>query len=69
MLTLTPGRGFRRMILQPMAGRRGLHLLRTTTAKANSITLRAKMELLMLHYKDKKVFPFEKYVTKLKEQF
>jgi hypothetical protein len=27
------------------------------------------MELLKLHYKDEKVFPFEKYVTKLKEQF
>jgi hypothetical protein len=44
------------MILQPMAGRRGLHLLRITTAKANSITLQAKMELLMLHYKDKRFF-------------
>ena len=29
---------------------------------------RAKMELMRLHYKDEKVFPFEKYVTKLKEQ-
>ena len=30
---------------------------------------RAKMELLKIHYKDKKVFPFKKYFTKLKEQF
>ena len=30
---------------------------------------RAKMELLKLHYKEEKTFPFEKYVTKLKEQF
>ena len=27
------------------------------------------MELLSLHYKDKKVFPFKTYVTRLKEQF
>jgi hypothetical protein len=30
---------------------------------------RSKMELMKLHYKDEKVFQFEKYVTKLKEQF
>ena len=30
---------------------------------------RVKMELTRLHYKDEKVFPFEKYVTKLKDQF
>ena len=35
----------------------------------NKRVQRAKMELLRLHYKDEKVFPFEKYVTKLKEQF
>ena len=28
-----------------------------------------KMEILRLHYKDEKVFPYEKYVTKLKENF
>jgi hypothetical protein len=33
----------------------------------NKRVQRAKMELLRLHYKDEKVFPFEKYVTKLKE--
>ena len=27
------------------------------------------MEIMRLHYKDEKVFPFEKYVTKLKENF
>ena len=27
------------------------------------------MELMRLHYKDEKVFPFEKYVTELKEQY
>ncbi|KAI2495964.1 hypothetical protein MHU86_18531 [Fragilaria crotonensis] len=30
---------------------------------------RAKEELARLHYKDEKIFPFEKYVTKLKETF
>ena len=30
---------------------------------------RAKMEILRLHYKDEKVIPYEKYVTKLKENF
>ena len=30
---------------------------------------RAKDEIARLHYKDKKVFPFERYVTKLKESF
>ena len=30
---------------------------------------RAKEEIARLHYKDEKVFPFEKYVTKLKENF
>jgi hypothetical protein len=35
----------------------------------NKRVQRAKMELLRLHYKDKKVCPFKKYVTKLKEQF
>ena len=34
--------------------------------KLNKRVQRAKMELLKLHYKDKKVFPFEKYVTRLK---
>ena len=28
---------------------------------------RAKEEITRLHYKDEKVFPFEKYITKLKE--
>ena len=37
--------------------------------KLNKRVQRAKMELLKLHYKDEKVFPFEKYVTRLKEQF
>ena len=27
------------------------------------------MEIMRLHYKEEKVFPFEKYVTKLKENF
>ncbi len=35
----------------------------------NKQVQRAKMELLKLHYKEEKVFPFEKYVTKFKEQF
>ena len=30
---------------------------------------RAKMEILRLHYKDEKVFPYKKYVTKLKKNF
>ena len=30
---------------------------------------RAKEEITRLHYKDEKVFPFEKYITKLKENF
>ena len=30
---------------------------------------RAKEEISRLHYKDEKVFPFERYVTKLKENF
>ena len=34
----------------------------------NKCVHRAKTELVRLNYKDKKIFPFEKYVTKLKEQ-
>ena len=30
---------------------------------------RAKEEISRLHYKDEKVYPFERYVTKLKENF
>ncbi len=37
--------------------------------KLNKRVQRAKMELFSLHYKDEKVFPFEKYFIKLKEQF
>ena len=33
------------------------------------VSMRAKHELTKLHYKEKRVFPYEKYVTKLKEQF
>ena len=35
----------------------------------NKRVQRAKEELARLHYKDEKVFPFEKHVTKLKESF
>jgi hypothetical protein len=35
----------------------------------NKRVQQAKMELLRLHYKDKKVLPFEQYVTKLVDQF
>ena len=35
----------------------------------NKCVERVKEELARLHYKDEKVFPFEKYVTKLKENF
>jgi hypothetical protein len=37
--------------------------------KLNKRVQEPKMELLRFHYKDKKVFPFKKYVTRLKEQF
>jgi hypothetical protein len=37
--------------------------------KLNKRVQRAKIELLKLDYKEKKVVPFKKYVTKLKEQF
>ena len=66
------GRGSRRMTLPPMAGRRDLRLLRTTHdgyGELNKRVQRAKIKLLKLHYKDEKVFPFEKDITKLKEQF
>jgi hypothetical protein len=55
-----------------MAGRRDLRLLRTTHdgyGELNKRVQRAKIKLLKLHYKDEKVFPFEKDITKLKEQF
>jgi hypothetical protein len=39
------------------------------TGELNKRVERAKEELSRLHYKDEKVFPFEKYVTKLKENF
>ena len=35
----------------------------------NKRTTRAKEELMKLHYKDKKAFSFERYITKLKELF
>ena len=39
------------------------------SGELNKRVQRAKMELLRLHYKDEKVFPYEKYVTKRKEQY
>jgi len=39
------------------------------TGELNKRVERAKEELSRLHYKDEKVFPFKKYVTKLKENF
>ena len=39
------------------------------TGELNKRVERAKEELSHLHYKDEKAFPFEKYVTKLKENF
>ncbi len=39
------------------------------TGELNKRVERAKEEIAKLHYKDKKVFPFECYVTKLKESF
>ncbi len=37
------------------------------TGELNKPVERAKEEIARLHYKNKKVFPFERYVTKLKE--
>jgi hypothetical protein len=39
------------------------------TGELNKRLERAKEEISRLHYKDEKVFPFERYVTKLKENF
>ena len=39
------------------------------SGELNKRVERAKEEIARLHYKDGKVFPFEKYVTKLKENF
>jgi hypothetical protein len=39
------------------------------TGELNKRVERAKEEIARLHYKDEKVFPFERYVTKLKESF
>jgi hypothetical protein len=39
------------------------------TGELNKRVERAKEELSRLHYKDEKIFPFEKYITKLKENF
>jgi hypothetical protein len=39
------------------------------TGELNKRVEHAKAEIARLHYKDEKVFPFEKYVTKLKENF
>ena len=39
------------------------------TSELNKRVEKAKEEVSCLHYKDKKVFPFEKFVTKLKENF
>ncbi len=39
------------------------------TGELNKRVERAKEEIARLHYKDEKVFPFERYVTKLKENF
>ena len=39
------------------------------TGELNKRLERSKEEINRLHYKDEKVFPFERYVTKLKENF
>lgn len=39
------------------------------TGELNKRVEKAKEEISRLHYKDEKVFPFEKFVTKLKENF
>jgi hypothetical protein len=39
------------------------------TGELNKRLERSKEEISRLHYKDKKSFPFERYVTKLKENF
>ncbi len=39
------------------------------TGELNKRVEKAKEEISCLHYKDEKVFPFEKFVTKLKENF
>ena len=39
------------------------------TGELNKHVEKAKEEISGLHYKDKKVFPFKKFVTKLKENF
>ena len=54
-----------------MEGQHGSNSSPTTTDTANSTSVLklAKMEIVRLHYKDEKVFPFEKYVTKRKENF
>jgi hypothetical protein len=39
------------------------------TGELNKRVKKAKEEISRLHYKDEKVFLFEKFVTKLKENF
>jgi hypothetical protein len=39
------------------------------TSELNKRVEKAKEEISRLHYKDEKVFPFEKFITKLKENF
>jgi hypothetical protein len=39
------------------------------TGELNKSVEKAKEEISRLHYKDKKVFPFEQFITKLKENF
>jgi hypothetical protein len=39
------------------------------TGEFNKRVKKAKEEISRLHYRDEKVFPFEKFVTKLKENF
>ncbi len=39
------------------------------TGELNKRVKEAKEEISCLHYKDKKVFPFGKFITKLKENF
>jgi hypothetical protein len=39
------------------------------TGELNKRLERAKEEMNRLHYKDEKSYPFERYITKLKENF
>ncbi|KAI2501061.1 hypothetical protein MHU86_13415 [Fragilaria crotonensis] len=57
------------MTVPQTAGRRGRPCCPLRWDRELNKRVEAKEELARLHYKDEKIFPFEKYVTKLKENF